>query len=357
MYENLTYEQLLKEKLKLIDSSFDKRQGSVIYDTLAPNSAESIQMYMSMDMLMDRTFADTATGEDLDKRAWERNISRKAATNSVVKAVFTDESGEAFDVETGARFSGGGNDYCIIERIEKGCFKLACETAGEGGNGYTGKIIPVGYVDGLYSAEITEIIIYGENRESDDSLRKRYFESFQTKAFGGNIEDYKRIFSGIRGVGACKVYPAYYGGGTVRVVILNNDYGVPDTQLINDVQAYVDPQPKGAGAGAVPIGHNVTVEAAAEHRINIMFSLTFSDGYENEFLLSEAKNNIEEYFSELRKSWSAEEGITVRSSHIEMRILDVLGVIDVENIKLNGTAGNVVLDSGSIPVLGTVESV
>ena len=155
---------------------------------------------MSMDMLMDRTFADTATGEDLDKRAWERNISRKAATNSVVKAVFTDESGEAFDVETGARFSGGGNDYCIIERIEKGCFKLACETAGEGGNGYTGKIIPVGYVDGLYSAEITEIIIYGENRESDDSLRKRYFESFQTKAFGGNIEDYKRIFSGIRGV-------------------------------------------------------------------------------------------------------------------------------------------------------------
>ena len=122
MYENLTYEQLLKEKLKLIDSSFDKRQGSVIYDTLAPNSAESIQMYMSMDMLMDRTFADTATGEDLDKRAWERNISRKAATNSVVKAVFTDESGEAFDVETGARFSGGGNDYCIIERIEKGCF-------------------------------------------------------------------------------------------------------------------------------------------------------------------------------------------------------------------------------------------
>ena len=40
-----------------------------------------------------------------------------------------------------------------------------------------------------------------------------------------------------------------------------------------------------------------------------------------------------------------------------MRILDVLGVIDVENIKLNGTAGNVVLDSGSIPVLGTVESV
>ena len=68
MYENLTYEELMEKKLDMVDSYVDKRQGSIIYDTLAPNSAESIQMYMAMETLMDRTFADTATGDDLERR-------------------------------------------------------------------------------------------------------------------------------------------------------------------------------------------------------------------------------------------------------------------------------------------------
>ena len=114
MYENFTYENLLNEKLKLVNDSMDKRQGSIIYDTLAPNSAESVQMYMNMEMLMDRTFADTATGEDLDRRVWERNIKRQEATNAVVKAVFTDENGGYVNtIDIGERVSGGGNDYAV----------------------------------------------------------------------------------------------------------------------------------------------------------------------------------------------------------------------------------------------------
>ena len=127
MYENFTYENLLNEKLKLINDNIDKRQGSVIYDTLAPNSAESVQMYMNMSMLMDRTFADTATGEDLERRVWERNIKRQDATNAVVKAVFTDESGEYINsINIGDRFSGGGNDYAVTEKISDGSYKLLC---------------------------------------------------------------------------------------------------------------------------------------------------------------------------------------------------------------------------------------
>ena len=85
MYENFTYENLLNEKLKLVNDSMDKRQGSIIYDTLAPNSAESVQMYMNMEMLMDRTFADTATGEDLDRRVWERNIKGRKLQMRLLK--------------------------------------------------------------------------------------------------------------------------------------------------------------------------------------------------------------------------------------------------------------------------------
>ena len=61
----VSYETLMERKLDLIDDKRDKRQGSVIYDALAPNAAETAAFYADLDMLEDRTFADTAAGDDL----------------------------------------------------------------------------------------------------------------------------------------------------------------------------------------------------------------------------------------------------------------------------------------------------
>ena len=40
-----------------------------------------------------------------------------------------------------------------------------------------------------------------------------------------------------------------------------------------------------------------------------------------------------------------------------MKVLDVIGIVDIENIKLNGKTGNIVIDEENIPVLGTVENI
>ena len=153
------------------------------------------------------------------------------------------------------------------------------------------------------------------------------------------------------------MYPAFNGGGTVKLIITDNGYNMPDSELIKNVQSYIDPEPKGSGMGAVPIGHNVTIEGVKEEKINIAFSLTIEEGYEKDYVIEEAKKNIEEYFLELRKNWEDEKNTTVRSSRIEMKVLDVIGIVDIENIKLNGKTGNIVIDEENIPVLGTVENI
>ena len=40
MYEALTFEAILERMLGRVDDSFDKREGSVIYDALAPAAVE-----------------------------------------------------------------------------------------------------------------------------------------------------------------------------------------------------------------------------------------------------------------------------------------------------------------------------
>ena len=53
----VSYEELMEKKLDRIDDRRDKRQGSLIYDALAPNAAETAQFYADLDLLADRTFA------------------------------------------------------------------------------------------------------------------------------------------------------------------------------------------------------------------------------------------------------------------------------------------------------------
>ena len=67
-----SYEMLMDRKLDMISDKRDKRQGSLIYDALAPNAAETASFYADLDLLENRTFADTATGDDLTRRAAER---------------------------------------------------------------------------------------------------------------------------------------------------------------------------------------------------------------------------------------------------------------------------------------------
>ena len=61
----VSYETLMERKLDMVDDRRDKRQGSLIYDALAPNAAETAVFYAELELLQDRTFADTAGGEAL----------------------------------------------------------------------------------------------------------------------------------------------------------------------------------------------------------------------------------------------------------------------------------------------------
>ena len=83
MYEDKTYEAILQEKLARVASSLDKREGSIIFDALAPNSLESAMIYVALDTVLNETFADTASRDYLIMRCAERGITPLPATYAV----------------------------------------------------------------------------------------------------------------------------------------------------------------------------------------------------------------------------------------------------------------------------------
>lgn len=67
------------------------------------------------------------------------------------------------------------------------------------------------------------------------------------------------------------------------------------------------------------------------------------------------KDVLSKYLLELRKNWEASNGLTVRISQIEARILDIEGILDITDTSINTGTSNVEVAKEYIPVLGTVE--
>ena len=355
MYEDMTFENIMDRCLDRVSSSIDKREGSVVYDAIAPAAAELAIMYIELAYLMDRAFPDTESGDDLTKKVRERSIFRTPATAAIRKGYFEDGNGAAMDVPIGTRFSGDNLNYTVTEKIATGQFRLLCETPGAAGNQYQGNLFPIDYVEGLGAARLADILINGEDEESDEDLLDRYMDSLQAQAYGGNKADYKTKVELLQGVGAVKVFPVWNGGGTVKIVFVNSDWGVPSSTLVDTVQTAVDPtQNQGEGVGIAPIGHVVTVVGVTGTAISVSFKLTFATGYTWDTVKTAVTKAIQDYFVALAKDWANQSGITVRVSQVETKVLSVDGVIDITGTKINGGTQNIALASDAIPVMGGI---
>ncbi len=397
MYENITYEMLLERMLSRVPDKFDKREGSVIWDTHSPTAIELQILYLELDVILREVYGDTASREFLILRCRERGIAPYEATKAVLKGVFTPAG---IDM-TGRRLNIGDVNYIVRERIADGEYQVECETAGKIGNQFFGAMVPIEYIQGLQTAELTEVLIPGEDEEETEDLRKRYFKSFDEKAFGGNVADYLEKTNAIPGVGKTKVTRVWNAdispsdmtpqksveewyhsvketlseevgswlgsvfcaakekklttGGTVLLTIIDSEFGPASDALVQTVQDTMDPDINaGDGYGLAPIGHVVKVESAKVKQVAIKSTITFEPGYGWDNLQSSIEDAVSDYFLGLRKEWSDTSYLVVRVSQVDNRILGVPGVIDVQDTFLNGAAGNLVLDEYEIPMFGGV---
>lgn len=352
------FDKIMTDIMAYLPSDVDTREGSVIYNAVAGVAGRLTELYTDMDRFQNELDPTTATRDGLERACAMRGITPYAATQATVEGRFSPTGLEL----TGLRFSLDGLIYEVQELTASDTetnfdtYQLLCETAGEAGN-IMGTLIPVETVTGLTSAAITDVLIPGEDEESDSSLRQRYLASFEAYGFGGNIADYKDKVNALSGVGACKVYPAWNGGGTVKVVIIGPDYGSPGETVVDYVQEQVDPiGSQGVGDGMAPIGHTVTVVAAGITAVNVTATLTLETDYTQADVVDSIKTAISDYCTELNSTWS-EKTIVVRVAQIEARILDIQGVVDITGTAINGAQQNLVVDADNVAVGGTFNGI
>lgn len=404
MFETNDFDTLLERMLSEVDDAMDKREGSIIYDATAPAAVELSNFYIALDMVMNEVFAESASYYYLIKRASERGLLPREETKAVLLM-------KVLPIETpislGDRFNLDDLNYTVTSIIDAnaGTYQVECETAGIVGNQQLGALLPVeteNELNEMQSATLEEVLIPGEDEEDVETFRERYYASFDNEAFGGNKADYVEKVNEIDGIGGCKPVRAWTGGynpasmipsdavqrwfnqqseetlgsdvygwlkvvytaameklltvgGTVKITIINSEFRKPSSTLIQTVQNEIDPQDStGEGDGTAPIGHVVNVVGVEETPINVTLSLEYESGYDFESLKDAITITIENYLLDLRKQWTNNENLVVRTSQLEAQLLLITGIVDIKSVLLNGQEGNIVLDSDSIPIRGDV---
>lgn len=346
---NNSYEQILQRLLARVDDSLDKREGSIIYDALAPAAAELAQCYIAMDIYSNQSYLLDATGVNLDNRVADYGLERIQATYSQAEVLTYNTNQQLMSVPIGTRFATpneyGGVNFQVIQQVTTGKYIAQCETLGAVGNNYTGALLPLETVNNLGSAVISSIYKPGEDEETDDTLRNRALEKLNQEAFAGNKSAYRQMAIAIDGVEDAKVFPIWNGGGTVKLAIVAANHTIPSSSFINQVQTLIDPiANQGQGIGLAPIGHSVTVVAPTKQNINISATLTLDTGYTIEQLQSAIEEQLANYLYQVQEDFITENTLIIYLSKITAAILNVSQVKNVSNLKINNNASDLTIN-------------
>ena len=365
MFENKTYESILNEIIDSAPKDIDTRQGSIFYDAVSGAALKIAELYANLDLVSELTQVDTTSGEYLDIKASEYGLTRHGAVSAKYAVTFT---GTTPDI--GERFF-SDNEYFVLGITDSGTLYLQAETPGTRGNTVQSgtPAIPVNNIAGLESAVFGAILEYGTDAESDDSLRQRVQEKIGGPAENGNKQHYKTWCESFDGVGKARIFPLWNGPNTVKAVLIN-PLGLPcSSELVSDVQEYVDPAAKGytavvggvtyvagdgLGEGAANLGAHFTAVSAEPTDINVTFTAELAKGYSMEEAKAEAERALTAYLKNIVLTTEDFSDVVVRYSAVGALIASLKSVVDYSGLSVNSGTENITPGADSIPVPGEV---
>ncbi len=269
---------VLRRMRDSLKSPTNRIEGGFCMDNLQAVAEEISRLdIMEVQPIPDRVLLDTAEGEYLDRRALDYNEIRNPATAASGTLLFAGEPGTIIPNGTEVLY-----DTLIFETITSArigldgtCEVVArCKSVGTAGN------VPAYMITVLQNAvsgvnSVTNPISFGGGAEieSDDSFRERIFEKIRRPITSGNRNHYIYWAKQVSGVGGAKCLGSEVcGPGQVRVIVLSDQFDVPDEVILGNVRNHIEEER--------PIGASVTVRAPDPAVVHVELTVKLAAEYD-----------------------------------------------------------------------------
>lgn len=330
-----------------IGEEHDKSTGSFIYDATKPAAIEFETKSKEIAAVQAKLDVENLSDKELERFIYQRTgIERKPATKTTEEVIISGSQGSS--ISKGDLVGTDTINFVSLEDKEindSGLMHVLveCEKPGVIGNVPANSItkFPV-TLPGLINVYNPRPFTNGYEAESDVDLRQRYYDKLQKPGKAGNKYHYLEWAKEVTGVGDARVVPRFNGPLTMKVVIINANKQPASSELVQEVREHIENE--------MPFGvEELNVISAAAVPINLSVTLTLADGYTEEMVKTYIKKNGMEYLQQIAFKTSF-----VSYAKIGALIIASEGVLDYQDLLINGGAANIAIGNEEVAIMGGV---
>lgn len=330
-----------------ISDDYDKSKGEFIYDVTKPVAVEFAEQQKKIATVQDKLDVEKLTGDELTRTVYQRTGTiRKLATQATTTVIVSGVAGTI--VRTGEMVGTDTILFTVIEDItlnESGLahVQIQCNEFGQIGNVPANTIVnfPVS-IPGLINVYNPDPVVDGYDEETDHDLRQRYYNKLRYPGKAGNKYHYREWALEVTGAGDAKVFPRYNGPLSMKVVVIDANKMPAAIELVDDVRKHIEKE--------MPFGvEDLLVMSAIALLLNLSVAITMIPGYTEEVVKANIKKNITKHLKEIAFKTSF-----VSYAKIGALIIDSEGVLDYQNLLINGSTANLVIPEDRVVVMGGI---
>ena len=342
-----TEKEIHSRMLSNVGDEYDKSDGSFIYDATKPAAIEFEKQQQDIAIVQGKMDIENLIGDELARFVYQRTgITRKPATTATTTVVISGAEGSV--INQGDLVGTDTLNFVVLESViipQSGQVSVLVASQLEGaiGNVPANSInrFPVSII-GLINVFNPEAVRNGYEAETDAELKERYYDKLQRPGKAGNPYHYEEWAKEVIGVGDVRVFPKFNGPLTMKVVIIDANKQPADDGLVSKTLEHI--------SNEMPFGvDELVVLSATPVPIDITVNLTLASGYTEAMVIGNIKENIETYLKKIAFNTTF-----VSYAKIGSEIIDSEGVLDYQNLLVNGTIANVPIGVEEIATVGGV---
>lgn len=347
-------DQLVSDVITSISSKIadiDFSDGEPLKTIIEAIMQEMDNQYWQLKQLYDNSFLDTAYGDDLTNLVKLMGVNRLSAVNATGRVKFYRATAAVLDyfipegtiVETLPDSEGKTYSYATTENVTLATGQLSvyanisAVVPGTDSNVVTNKIVIINNPPlGIESVTNDEVIIGGEDGETDESLRARASDALEASG-QGTINAITNKVSSTPGVKTVNVIDMNRGIGTIDILVLGDEIPMPQSKK-DEISAVVNSCKAG--------GIDFQIIEPTSISQNITITLTLASGADSVTMIAATNTAITNYFNTLG----------IGDSFIKNQLIkDILDSnVNIIDVNMTTPTNNVTAGSTSIITLGTV---
>lgn len=346
--------------LAALPADIDTSEGQFIWDFTMPTALEKAEMIeFQLNEAIKEMFPFYASGHWLDLHGANRGITRKEALPAYGQVLVKGTVGTVIPAKT-SLFTSGTAEKAAIEFItdteavigETGSvlIPVTAVVPGLSGNVAAETILLTGnIIAGIAEVSNPEATQGGVEEEEDEALRARIvtYDQNQGVSFVGSLADYKRWALEVDGVGAVTVIPPTDASGKIQLLLVDSKGDIADATLCTAVNQHIM-SPDKPEQRLAPINALLEVKAPTALTVNINSTIVIDSTTTVTAVKTAFTNRLKEIYPEAVAAGS------LKYSQVANLLLQIPGVLDYSNLKINNGTINLTISANQYPVTGQV---